>query len=702
MSGCTIHATIDVAHPSVPAPTFVRGVPYRLRCAEEGKRPMEPCPNLFSPLELQGVTLRNRIVQLPIGLHFTADGQPTADDVAYYEARARGGVALVITGGTVVHPSQVASKRELYEAFDPAHIPAFEQLTAAVHRQGAKIFGQLMHNGREPLARNPDWPTLAPSAIAPPGLPVVPQQLSETQIADLTAGYVRSARNLREAGYDGIEIHAAHGFLVAQFLSPLANHRQDRYGGSLENRMRFLLDIVEEVRAECGHDFPLGVRISGEEGLEGGLTVPDSQAIARRLGHDGAVDYISVNIGVRGTYVRDMATAHGIVAPTAATIRAASGLAVLVAQRITEPLLAESVLAAGQADLIGMARGLIADPEWVRKARDGHPDQIRPCVGLTEACRMGAGALASSRGGPIACNHNPSAGRERELGDLSSVDQADARAVVVVGGGPAGLEAALVAAARGHRVRLYEARERLGGQILMAANAPTRAEVEGVVSYRIRELHRLGVPMHVGMTATVDTVLAVSPDVVILATGATATLPDIPGADSPNVRTVFDLLDPLGTTSDALLGVERAVVVDDGSGTWETCSAAEYLAERGIEVEIITPARMVGAGIPPESIGPLYARLARRQVTLTALTAVASVEPSGLLTYQPHVAAATGIRDERKVSAEIVVLYGGKRASNPLQAGLEKHVDVLAVGDCVAPRRITEAVLAAHRAARAV
>lgn len=665
---------------------------------------MEPSwPNLFSPLELQGVTLRNRVVQLPIGLHFTADGQPTADDVAYYEARARGGVALVITGGTVVHPSQVASKRELYEAFDPAHIPAFERLTAAVHRQGAKIFGQLMHNGREPLARNPDWPTLAPSAIAPPGLPVVPQQLSETQIADLTQGYVDSAWNLREAGYDGIEIHAAHGFLVAQFLSPLANRRDDLYGGPLENRMRFLLGIVEAVRAECGDDFPLGVRISGEEGIEGGLTVADSEAITRRLGRTGAVDYISVNIGVRGTYVRDMATANGIVAPTAAAIRAASGLPVLVAQRITEPALAESVLVAGQADLIGMARGLIADPDWVRKAREGGPARIRPCVGLTEACRMGAGALAASRGGPIACNHNPAAGRERELGDLSPVDPAHARTVLVVGGGPAGLEAALVAASRGHTVTLYEARERLGGQLLMAANAPTRSEVEGVVSYRVGELRRLGVPMVLGTEATVEALVAESPDVVILATGARTALPDIPGADSQHVITVLDLLDPLGTAGAALTGVERAVVVDDGSGTWETCSSAEYLAERGVDVEIVTPSRMVGAGIPPESIGPLYQRLARRDVTLTPLTAVASVEPWGLITHQPHVASATGQRSERKVPADVVVLYGGKQSHNPLQAGLEGRVaEILTVGDCVAPRRITEAVLAAHRAARAV
>ena len=656
---------------------------------------MSQFPRLFDPLTLRGVTLRNRTVVCPMGCRSAKEGKPTRGDWEFYRARAMGGAGLVITGGTSVHVTALLKSRTALEPFDPEAIPALRELASAVHSGGAKIIGQINHRGREMLdfdsAKNldTDFPAWAPSPLPSPNDSLIPHEMTESEIAEIEEAFAVSAKNLVAAGYDGIEIHGAHGYLVAQFLSPQANVRTDRYGGPLENRMRFLLEVLEQVRAVIPEEAPLGVRISADEDLEGGITLDDSKVIAARLRSIGWVDYISVTRGIRNYYIKDMSFPPGVSVGLAHGIRDASGLPIMVAGRITHPTQAEQILADANADLIGMARAWITDPEWANKAQDSRLDEIRPCVGALQDCRTGGG-----------CMHNPSARREATWGPLKPA--ARAKKVVVVGGGPAGLEAAVVAASRGHDVVLFEREPRLGGQVAIAANGPGRAEIEGVISYRAELLHRLGVRIHLKREATPDDILAEGPDAVVIATGALPREPEEVGWKG-NIITAWELLANDSDSRKLAAESREAVVVDDGSGFWETCSAAEYLGTGGSHVTLIAPTRSIGVSIPAESIIPLLVRLRRLGVTLLPMSRVAAVEPGRVCVYDVIRMAATRSLEEVWLPADLVVVNAGKLVNDGLVDRLVGHVaQVHAVGDCVAPRRISHAVLEAHRVARAI
>jgi 2,4-dienoyl-CoA reductase (NADPH2) len=620
-----------------------------------------------------------------MGLKFSNNGALTLDDLAFYEARAAAGVGLIITGGTIVHESSVLRGRRQQEAYRAENVAGFASLAETVHRYDTKIFGQLFHRGREPIADS-DGPLLAPSVVASPTSHQFPHALTVPEIRELTRSFAQSARHLMEAGFDGVELHGAHGYLIGQFLSPHANHRTDSYGGSLPNRARFAVEVGDAVREAIG-TIPLGLRISADEELEDGLREPESSELAAFLSASGLFEYLSVAVGVRGSYVKDMSHANGIAVPLAAAVRKASGLPVIASQRITHPTLAEEVLATGAADVIGMARAHIADSQWTRWAREGALDRILPCVGCLQDCRSGNGG--------IGCVHSPVSGRERRWGSLAR--SSERRRVVVVGAGPAGLEAARIAAERGHRVVVLEQAEAPGGQVAMAALAPGRAEIDGVVSFRIGELDRLGVTLRLGTEATIDVVLAEEPDAVIVATGSRpgpAAFPIGPGS------TVWDLWQ-LFRAPDHFAQGDVVVVVDDGSGSWETYSAAELLAERGVAVTLVTPASAIANGIPTESVGPLLRRLSARNVTLLPMTAVSEVTPGEVLTYEPARLAARHVLEERKLTATAVVHVGPKVPDDALALMLAPHVTELRViGDALTPRRISQAVLEGHDAGR--
>jgi 2,4-dienoyl-CoA reductase (NADPH2) len=522
--------------------------------------------------------------------------------------------------------------------------------------------------------------------------------MSAHEIAEVVDGFAASATNLLTAGYDGIEIHGAHGYLVAQFMSPLTNRRRDAYGGSFENRMRFPLDVVHAIRHRCGHGFILGFRLSAIEELEGGLTLEDTVAIARVLRESGGVDYLSVAIGVRGGYVKDMAHPVGLALKYAAAVREAVGLPVIASQRITHPTEAENALVAGQADLIGIGRALIADPDWVLKAREGRLGSILPCVGCLQNCR--------SYDTGVTCLHSPATGRELSLAHQPA-RAATCKRVVVVGAGPGGLEAARIAAERGHAVIVYEREAAPGGQVRLAARAPYRAGLDGVVSFRMEELRRLGVDLRFATEATASRIQADRPDAVVLATGAIPVRPDIEASEDARILTVWELFSRLASAGRGLeTGLEAfraCVVVDVTEGLWESCSAAEALAEQGIAVTIVTPARQIGAAIPPESLGPLYTRLRRHNVSLSPMTAVSAVARGWVSAYDPVWLTAHHALKERQIEADFVVWCGDKRPDDGLAGALAGIVPELhAVGDCVAPRRISTAVLEGHRAALAI
>lgn len=651
-------------------------------------------PHLFSPFRMRDVALKNRIAMLPMGMRFAHRGVPTEGDFAFYRARARAGVGLIITGGTPVHETGTTRARDLYEPFNPAALPGLTRLADEIHAEGVPVFGQLYHRGRMNNGES-DWPLMGPSAIPSlaAGEPQIPREMSAAEISRIVEAFADSAAALKGCGFDGIEIHGAHGYLVAQFLARHSNLRDDEYGGELRNRMRFLFEVVAAVRSRIGAGMPLGVRLSAEEGrdIPGGITLDESTQIASELAKAGEVDYLSVTIGIRGGYVKDMSVSPGPAIPHAAALKEASGLPVMAGQRINHPAMAESALASGAADLIGMARALVADWAWAEKARDGRTLEIRPCIACLQVCRSGV----------MGCVHSPTSGRETQWPAVRIGRAPRPRRVVVVGGGPAGMEAAIQAAERGHHVVLLEADRRLGGQARVAALAPNRADVDGVVGYRKLELERLGVDVRTGVRADVTAILAEEPAAVVVATGSAPQTCDADGVEVESGAFVIDVIrvqDPDAECDRRLKASRTALVVDDGSGFWESCSAAERLAELGLAVHYVTPAKTIAANVPGESIGPLIRRLRGRDVKLLPMHRVSEIRRNSALVYDAVRLQATRALEEISLPADVVVYYAGKRANNALASRLHGLVpEIHLVGDCISPRRINHAVVDGYR-----
>jgi 2,4-dienoyl-CoA reductase (NADPH2) len=640
-----------------------------------------PFPYLFSPIAIGVLTIPNRIVQLPMGTGLAENGHITDRDAAIQEERARDGVGLIITGAAVVHDTSRFPARILVEAWDEAGVPALRRRVEAVHAHGTRIIGQLLHLGRESPGGQTEAIPLAPSPVPSPRDPGVPHEMSPADVRLIVDGFGRSAVNFKEAGYDGVEIHAAHGYLVAQFLSRASNYRVDAYrGDALEGRMRLLLEIVEEIRSRCGADYPLGVRLSGDEHAPDGIRLEDTLEIVDALQASAPVEYLSITTGMRGSYVKDTTFEEGFALPLAAAVKATVDVPVIVAGRFRFPELAEHAIASGQTDLVGLGRALLADPEWGSKTRDGRVGEIRPCIGFVQDCRRQAGG--------VACAVNARLGREQEWGPPRRASRPGC--VVVAGGGPAGLESARVAAEAGHEVVVFESKSELGGQLRIAAAGPTRGELLDLVPYLERELDRLGVEIRVATPATVDAVRAESPDLFVCATGAIPLQPEFPVESDARVVTVWELL--AGEVAEL---PQTAVVVDDTAGFWHAISAAEYLAERGVTVELLTPGRAVGLAIPEESVANVNRRLGAAGVRLRPLATVTSVD--GTTVYFDDGPAATPDRTQ----AELVVVKTGLRVEDVLVHELAGTVPALvAIGDCAAPRRLNHAVLDANLAVR--
>jgi 2,4-dienoyl-CoA reductase (NADPH2) len=647
-------------------------------------------PHLHSPGEIAGVKLRNRIVQTPMGTGLMRDGKVTDGDVAFMAERARGGVGLIITGAGPVHETSIVAGRILTEAWDEAGRDGLRARVDAVHAHGTRIFGQILHLGRESSGETQaggatEYVPLAPSAVASPRDPSPPHEMTAAEVRMIIASYGRAAANYRAAGYDGVEIQACHGYLASQFLSRASNHRIDAYrGDTLAGRMRFLIEAIEEVRKRCGADYPMGVRLSAEDLEPGGLTLGDTLAIVDALQASAPVDYISVTTGVRGAYVKDTTFAEGFARPFARAIRERVEVPVIVAGRFRMPALAEQTLVDGDADFIGLGRALLADPEWALKARGGRAAEIRPCIGCLQDCRRAIGL--------IGCTVNARTGREQEWRADAGRDarRAESRRVIVAGGGPAGLESARVAAELGHEVVLFERGAELGGQLRTAAAAPTRAELLDFVRWCERELERLGVQVRVGVEATAETVLGERPDLLVCATGASPVAPALEVSSGAQVIDVWQLL---GGAAPEPLG-ERAVVIDDGSGFWHGVGAAEWLAERGVAVDLVTRARAVALTIPHESAAGVLRRLRGGGVRFHTLVRVVSIDGD-------QVALADAITADQlpPLTADLIVVRTPLTANNRLAGELDGRVAAIAViGDCASPRRLTHAVLDANRA----
>ncbi len=642
-------------------------------------------PRLFEPLTRGRLELANRIVVTPHGTSMVRDGAITDDDIAYYEARARSHPAMIIGGAIIVHPTSALRLRSLVEGYDTRVLEGLQRRSDAIHAHGVKLVGQIVHLGRELIGGESSHVASAPSAVRSARDPYPPHVLDEMEIATLVRAFDETAANLQHSGHDGVEIHAAHGYLVAQFLSPATNLRRDAYGGSEEKRMRFLREIIDAIRCRCRNDFLLGIRLSADEEIADGLGIADTARIAAELARLGSIDYLSITLGTRGYYVKDVTQPEATAARAARIVREACGLPIIVGQKITTPELAERLLIQGDADLIGMTRAFIADPDWIMKAGRGEAQRIRPCIGVNQDCRAFSPHLH--------CAVNPTAGRELQALFRDTGVAARPRRIAVIGGGPGGLEAARVAAGRGHSVTLFEASDGVGGQFLYASSVPHRQGLRRFIDYLRGELRQLDVRVELGVRIDAAQQLKNLFDVAVLATGAVA-LPLEDGLLGKNVVSWFDVLQKGAPTP---TGSARAVLVDDGSAFWWTYGVGEALLQAGWRLVIATPSATIAGNIPMESVGPLLTRLGRGGTQYRVLSVLSEVQNG-----TAHLMNATS-GEEEIIPCELVVVQTGRRSVADLapvlrESGLELHM----IGDCVTPRRMSHAVFEAHKVGRAI
>ena len=653
---------------------------------------------LFSPLRVGPLTLRNRVVFSAHLTNFARDGRPTAQHAAYYAARAAGGAGLIITEEHSVHRTDQPYEK-LIRGFAPEAIPGYRQLTDAVHAHGVPVLAQLNHNGGQSSGMYTRLPVWAPSPVPDPLFREVPKAVEGHEIAELVDAFGRVAGHCAAGGFDGVELQCSQSSIVRGFLSRAANTRTDAYGGPLENRARLLLEIVGAVRAAIGPQRALGIRIGGDELAPDGITIDEAVAVARLADATGQVDYINTSIGVATATMRMIAPSMGVPPGYAmfipAAIRAAVSVPVVGAGRFTDPLEADRALAAGQCDLVGVVRGQIADPDFAARARAGEPARIRACVGCNQEC---AGRVGRNRW--LGCTENPRAGRESV--PLPAPRRAGRR-VYVVGGGPGGLQAAVTAAGRGHRVTLFERSAETGGQVAVAARMPGRAQFGGVVGHLAGEAARLGVDIRTGREVSAEFLLRAAPDAVILATGSRPARPPW-SRGHPQVVDAREVAD--GTRAPS-----GTVVVVDELGFHQATSTAELLASRGAVVTMITSGMVIGQDlgltldIETWNIRASALRITQQtDLVVLGARADAAAPPGGgvprrlVLDLQHHPTGAV-----RQLACDWVVCAIPARPADELWPALDgAPFEVHRIGDCRAPRRAHAAIIEGERAGAAL
>ena len=649
-----------------------------------------PAGLLFTPLKIGSITVKNRIVFSAHLTNFAEDFMPTSRHSYYYRERARGGAGLIITEEHSTHPTDHPYEK-LIHAFKPEVVQHYKRMTEIVHAEGVPILAQINHNGGQSSGMFTRLPAWAPSAIADPLFREVAKAVEHEDIKEITEGYAKVASYTKQGGFDGVELQCSHSSIVRQFLSRNTNHRTDEYGGDLENRARLLREIIGAIRLAVGRDYVLSVRLCGDELIRDGITIDETVALARILESDGLIDCINTSIGTATQTLYTIEASmrippnYAMFIPSA--IRKAVRLPVIGVGRVKDPIQAERVLSEGHADLVGVVRAQIADPEFSRKARENRVDDIRLCLSCNQEC---VGRMGLNRW--LGCIETPATGREEEYGAGTLVRAEPVKKVVVVGGGPAGLKAATIAARRGHKVTLFEKEERLGGQVVWAARVAPRAEFGDLVRNLMHEASQLDIDIRTGAAATYETVCAESPDAVIVATGSTPDPFAIPGGDGPEVSDVTDIL-----SASVELG-ETALIVDR-LGFHEATSAAEYMAEQGCKVEVVTPTLFVGQDLSVTLDMENWYRQARRLgITCTPNHSVLGIEDgvvTALHNYTGQIATFPKVDN--------VVLAVHRKADTDLYHALKGKVsDLHRIGDCVAPRRAHAAILEGERVGRAV
>lgn len=657
-------------------------------------------PNLFKPCRLGAQEAKNRIWMTAHATLLVKDHLFSDAHIAYYVERAKGGVGVITMEAMAAHPTTQPYKGKAF-AFDARMVPQYKKIADAVHAHGVKILCQPWHRGRQTNSVTNGLPVWAPSAIPCAVYREMPHVMTHDDIAEIVEGYRLSARYAREGGLDGVEVHGlSHGYLLNQFLSPATNHRTDEYGGSLENRLRIIFRILDATREETGRDMIVGVRINSDDGMDGGLGPNEWAEIARRLEATGHLDYVSCS---HGTYLNRMLIyptapeTHGFQMPATRVVKQAIGLPVVGVGRVVTPEEGERFIAEGSCDFVGLARALIADPMWGKKAREGRANTIRNCVGANW-CMESIFAHAA-----IACIHNPAAGNETELGEGTLKPAAKAKRVAVVGGGPAGLQAALTLKLRGHDVTLFEKEAELGGQAAWFGRTTIRKELRGVLDFLLGRLDEAKVTVKLNTTATPADLAAF--DVVVVATGSTPLKHGwtplkpkmwngavLPGADGANVLTLAEVLGPRPKSPG------KRVVIYDSLGGRQGAVVADALAEKGHLVTFLTPLGQASPNLAASrDWGKVYGRLRRMGVRFQTDREIIAITPTSVRARDVYT------NEQEDVACDSVVFVLGSAANDDLFHALKRRAqDVHLIGDAMAPRRVSDAIREGEQLARKI
>jgi len=643
-------------------------------------------PNLFTPYQVKKTEFRNRIFSTGHDTYLPENYLPSEALTAYHVARAKGGAGLIVVQVVGVHESARYTD-DLLMGTDDGCIKPFARMIEAIHKEGTKVFVQLFHPGRELLGR-PEG--VAQAAFAPSFSPserfrTAPRAMSLAMVEEIIEGYGQVARRMAEAGADGVEIVGSHGYLPAQFLNPRVNRRADRFGGSLENRIRFIRETAQAARKEVPEDFIIGIRRSGDEIDADGIHEDESMAACRLLKDD--LDYFNVIAGTSASQggaihiVPPMLIENAYVAPYARKLKQALGKPVFVAGRINQPHEAEKVIAEGAADMCGMTRAMICDPQMANKAKAGATDDIRACIACNQAC-IGHFQLGLS----ISCIQYPETGRELVYGTKAKASRA--KRVMVVGGGPAGLKAAAVAAERGHQVTLYEKETQLGGQARLAQLLPARSEFGGIITNLTREAERSGVRIVKGKAVTPQVLKDEAPDAVILASGS---LPQRPPAEIDEGAHVLHAVDVLKGEKTG-----SRVVIYDWLADWIGLGIAEKLASEGVDVRLAVNGLSAGIAIQNYTRDAHLARLHRLGVKMLPMMRLYGADAT--TAYFLHTAAQEPVVLEDVDTIVLACPNAPEDSLTETAQGFEHYL----VGDCLSARTAEEAVYEGLKAGMAV
>lgn len=634
--------------------------------------PQSNLARLFEPIEIGKMNVSNRVIMPAMGTRFPgSDHQVRDQSIRHYARRAEGGVGLIILEGTCVdEPLGLGGLHQLSIDGD-RYIPGLRKVAEAVHSQGAKIAIQLHHAGPKSHIGDRDRPLVAPSPIPTPDRPdIIPRELRAEEIKAIVKKFASGAGRARRAGFDAVELLCAHGYLLNRFLSPHTNRRKDEYGGNLEGRMRILREIIEAIETEAGKDLPILCKVPGDDYVDGGVTLEESIRICQTLG-DWGVSALTITGGgyaeAKFSQIAPMGYPQGWQVHLAERIKKHIRIPVAATGKIKHPSFAEKILREGKADMVALGRALLADPDFVSKAQRDEMDRITPCI----ACNYCVERIVDE-GKPLRCTVNPLVGREY---DTCMIPAVRSRKVLVVGGGPAGMQAAAVAASRGHEVTLLEKDEKLGGQLQLAARPPGKEEIAAFLSHQIGRLEQNNVAVKLGVKATREIVEGVGPEAVVVATGALPLGLPIPGAALEHVVSSWVAL----AHPEKVRG--RVVVIGGGM---VGCEVASFLAGQSKKVTLVEQLEDVGLDMGSSNRKLVLQRLREENVAIILGAQVKEITKEGV-----------GIVENGTsgfVAADTVVLATGARSDRELLEALESlKVEVYAIGDCLAPRRIVQA-----------